>query len=160
VSRACDSEPEALLLAVDAKVLLTALRVARRTAGCARSTFASLSESGVTLIGQPEAAGLLISQVLPYPERRSHPLVAAYQQALARVGGVSSYASLEGYLYGRVLSEVLRRCGRHASAACVQKTMLNSPPEIPGWKLRFTRCTLRRNDFAGSPGTAGALAQC
>jgi ABC-type branched-subunit amino acid transport system substrate-binding protein/predicted MFS family arabinose efflux permease len=139
-TRLCSTEPEAVLLALDARLALPALNAARR-AGCAQSRFAVLSDTANALAGRREARGLLATQVLPHPKRPVHPLVQAYQRALAAAapeGATPTHASLEGYVYGRVLAEALRACGRRASAACVQDTLNNRPTELPGWRLRFS----------------------
>lgn len=135
--RLCSTAPEAVLLALDAKWVLPGVRAARRS-GCARSSFAVLSETGVALIGDPDAAGLVVTQVLPHPMRLSHALVAAYHRALGGEPQRASYASLEGFLYGRVLAEALRLCGKRATAACVHEALSIRTPKVPGWRLVFT----------------------
>lgn len=137
VTHVCKTEPQALLLAIDAGWVLRAMSLARGS-GCARTSFAVLSETGVALIGETAAAGVVVSQVLPHPMRLAHPLVAAYHRALAGESLRPSYASLEGFLYGRVLAEALRLCGRRAVAACIQDVLSSRTPEVPGWRLAFT----------------------
>lgn len=61
----------------------------------------------------PEGAGVVISQVVPFPWDASIPLVAAYQAALEahdRRAGVG-FVSLEGYVVGRVAIEALKAAG-------------------------------------------------
>jgi ABC-type branched-subunit amino acid transport system substrate-binding protein len=58
-----------------------------------------------------DGEGVIVSQVVPFPQDRSVPLVAAYQDALARFGGGAKpgFVSLEGYLAGRLVVEALGR---------------------------------------------------
>lgn len=139
--RVCAASPQAVLLALDAPLALEALRAARK-AGCAEARFVALSETGtaLSLTDQAgEANGLTVSQVLPHPAQIGHALVAAYQRALGGQASAASYPSLEGYLYGRVLGQVLRACGKRPTSACVIERLETSPPAIEGWRLRFTR---------------------
>lgn len=138
VTRMCASAPDAALLALEARLAMAAVRSARR-AGCAQTRFATMSETGAALAGAADAYGLAVAQVLPHPAQLSHPLVAAYQRALGGDRSAASYPSLEGFVYGRMLAEVLSICGsRRANAACIAEVLNNRPPELPGWKVRFT----------------------
>ena len=57
-----------------------------------------------------ESRGVAITQVVPDPEDRSLPVVAAYQRAMSEAGETQlDSISLEGYLAARVLVEGLRR---------------------------------------------------
>jgi branched-chain amino acid transport system substrate-binding protein len=61
----------------------------------------------------PEGAGVIISQVVPFPWDDSVPVVADYQAALKTASPDASvgFVSLEGYLVGRVAIEALRNAG-------------------------------------------------
>ena len=58
-----------------------------------------------------DGAGVIVSQVVPFPADTSLPVVASYQSALAALdrGAKPGYVSLEGYLVGRLAVEALRR---------------------------------------------------
>lgn len=72
----------------------------------------------VDRIGAAAARGLVLSQVLPSPERREIPLVREAAQALAAAGETRlSYTMLEGCLYARTLAEGVRRAGRDPDRA-------------------------------------------
>ncbi|MEO0960244.1 MAG: ABC transporter substrate-binding protein [Pseudomonadota bacterium] len=61
----------------------------------------------------PEGAGVVISQVVPFPWDEGIPLVKAYQAALKETdkrAGVG-FVSLEGYVVGRVAIEALKMAG-------------------------------------------------
>lgn len=141
VALVCAGKPEALILAVDAQRILVALAAAR-AAGCA-GQYVGFSETGAALarlagaapVRQPLAA-MLVTQVVPHPGNRLHPLVAEYQSALKdHAATAASYPSLEGYLALRVIQEALRTCGNNASRECLQRVLLTRSIDVPG--LRF-----------------------
>lgn len=62
----------------------------------------------------PDAAGVVISQVVPLPWGGIEPVVRDYQKAMQRAGHTDySFTSLEGYIAARVMVEGLRRAGRN-----------------------------------------------
>ncbi len=148
VKQLCQVAPEGVLLAVSPASAQQLLHQVHLQA-CLRASLAALSETGSTLVGRPEAARLTLAQVLPHPRRTSHPLVAAYHRDKAQAQDKTppSPGELEGYLYGRVLADLLRQCGRRSSPRCLQDTLNTRPPELPGWKLRFTPDDRRGSRF-------------
>ncbi len=62
----------------------------------------------------PEGAGVLISQVVPFPWDDSIKIVADYQAALSALEPYPNYdfVSLEGYVVGRVAIEALKNAGQ------------------------------------------------
>jgi ABC-type branched-subunit amino acid transport system substrate-binding protein len=61
----------------------------------------------------PQGAGVMITQVVPFPWSSVSPLQREYAQAL-KAAGVSNpdFGTMEGYIAARVLVEGLRRAGR------------------------------------------------
>ena len=61
-----------------------------------------------------DAAGVVISQVVPSPFVQSNGLVREYNEAVQKAGNgaTANYSSLEGYLAARVLVDGLRRGGK------------------------------------------------
>lgn len=61
-----------------------------------------------------EGAGVVISQIVPFPWQVSRPIVGEYQKAFAQNGIQSlDFSSLEGFIAAKVLVEGLRRAGRN-----------------------------------------------
>ncbi len=62
-----------------------------------------------------DGAGVIISQVVPYPMDATVPLVAEYQAALTALDPAATpgFVSLEGYIAGRLAIEALRNSGPH-----------------------------------------------
>ena len=81
-----------------------------------------------------DGAGVLVTQVVPLP------LVAQYQDALrARdPDAVFDFVSLEGYLVGRLIVDVLRKLGRDVSRQAFLDVVRNSGEfEIGGMALSY-----------------------
>ena len=58
-------------------------------------------------------AGVIVTQVVPFPEDTTTPIVADYQKALklSDSGGEPGFVSLEGYLVGRLTISILDSLG-------------------------------------------------
>lgn len=147
VQTVCRNRPQGLLLVLDARTALGAIRSARR-AGCA-SRFYLTSEAGAQLLagaaGGGDLAGVIVTQVLPHPASPSLPLAAQFQRAAALASLEPSYPAFEGYLYARVIAEALRRCGRDLTRRCVVLSLEARPLDIGGYRLQFAP-----NDRRGS----------
>jgi ABC-type branched-subunit amino acid transport system substrate-binding protein len=79
--------------------------------------FMTLSPVGaeqLTLELGPDARGIGISQVTPYPWNDVVPVVRDYQKLIGKKGSYSYYG-MEGYLMARTLVEGLKRAGRELS---------------------------------------------
>jgi ABC-type branched-subunit amino acid transport system substrate-binding protein len=75
----------------------------------------------VSFVGSPivkelgaESAGVIMSQVVPLPTKKSIPIVNEYQGALAATGSKAghSFNGLEGFITAKVLVEALKRTGK------------------------------------------------
>lgn len=76
----------------------------------------TLSPVGAELLVQelgPEARGIGVSQVVPYPWNNVVPVVRDYQKLSAK--GAYSYYGMEGYLMARTMVEGLKRAGKDLS---------------------------------------------
>lgn len=89
----------------------------------------------------PTGEGVLITQVVPFPEDSSLRVVRNYRDALRRQerGARPSFVSLEGYIAGRLTGEVLERSG----------------PELTRAGFLETLTTVRNLDFGGFSLTYG-----
>jgi branched-chain amino acid transport system substrate-binding protein len=146
VQQACRARPQGLVLVLDARNALAAVRAARR-GGCT-SQYYITSEAGAQLLAggaqAGELAGLIVSQVVPHPAT-SIPLVAEFQRAAAAAGVAPSHASLEGFIYARVLAEGMRRCSRDLTRRCLVAALESRPLDLGGYRLQFAP-----NDRRGS----------
>jgi branched-chain amino acid transport system substrate-binding protein len=80
----------------------------------------------VSFVGSPivkelgaEAAGLIMSQVVPLPTKKSIPIVNEYQAALAATGSKAgnTFNGLEGFITAKVLVEGLKKTGKDLTRA-------------------------------------------
>ncbi|HET6827353.1 MAG TPA: ABC transporter substrate-binding protein [Ramlibacter sp.] len=147
VQQACAGRPQGLMLVLDARNALGAIRAARR-AGCGVRFYVT-SEAGAQLLASgtesTELAGLIVSQVVPHPASGALPLQADFQRVSAAAGVPPSYPGLEGFIYARVLAEVLRRCGREPTRRCLVASLEAKPLDLGGYRVQFAP-----NDRRGS----------
>ncbi|MBA2960492.1 MULTISPECIES: ABC transporter substrate-binding protein [Ramlibacter] len=146
VQVACKTPPQALILGLDAGNALAVIRAARK-AGCTPQ-FYVMSEAGTQLVAggasPGELAGVIVSQVLPHPRTASVPVAADYLRLAA---GAPSYAGLEGFVYARVITEALRRCGREPTRACLVDALESRPVDTGGYRVQFTPQDRRGSRF-------------
>ena len=79
--------------------------------------FLNLSPFGAEQLTQelgPDARGIGISQVAPYPWNDIVPVVREYQKLIGKKGAYSYYG-IEGYLMARVMVEGIKRAGKDLS---------------------------------------------
>lgn len=147
VQQACAGRPQGLILVLDARNALGAIRAARRAACGVRSYVTS--EAGAQLLAggaeSTELAGVIVSQVVPHPASAALPLQADFQRVSAAAGMAPSYPALEGFIYARALAESLRRCGREPSRRCLIAALESRPIDMGGYRVQFAP-----NDRRGS----------
>jgi len=104
--------PDAVIQASAYKTCAAYIRSARK-AGYG-GTFYNVSFVGTQALADElgkDAAGVVVSQVVPSPYSASHVITHEFQEAAKRSNGAVqvNYSSMEGYLAAKVLSEGLRR---------------------------------------------------
>ena len=87
-----------------------------------------------------DGAGVIVTQVVPFPWDSSLPVVASYQGALEayQPGTSPGFVSLEGYLAGRMAIAGLEMCGADVDRQCFVDSILGSEMiDLEGFELRF-----------------------
>ena len=87
-----------------------------------------------------KGAGVIVSQVVPFPWDNSLPVVASYQAALkaANANSQPGFVSLEGYLVGRLAVEALKRVsGEPTREALLDVFAKPSSFDLGGVKLTY-----------------------
>jgi branched-chain amino acid transport system substrate-binding protein len=86
-----------------------------------------------------QGAGVIISQVVPFPWDKSLPVVVSYQDAITAVNPNSKpgFVSLEGYMVGRLVVEALKRIPGEPSREAFLDAIAKAPFELGGMKLSF-----------------------
>ncbi|HEY4079081.1 MAG TPA: ABC transporter substrate-binding protein [Burkholderiaceae bacterium] len=114
VANLMNDAPEAIVLVSVYKSCAAFIRAARK-AGYG-GVFYNVSFVGTQALLDElgkDAAGVVVSQVMPYPFGAATGIVAEYQAALQKAGiDRASYISMEGYLAAKVFVEGLRRTGK------------------------------------------------
>jgi len=87
-----------------------------------------------------QGAGVVVSQVVPYPGDRSMPAVTSYQSAIAAVSPNSKpgFVSLEGYLVGQLVVEALRRIPGEPTRETFLDAIESAPFDLGGLTLSFS----------------------
>lgn len=86
----------------------------------------------------PEARGIGISQVVPYPWNDVSPSVREYQKLIGKSGNFSYYG-MEGYLMARTLVEGLKRSGKDLSREKLVTTLESmSNVELGDYRLNYS----------------------
>lgn len=113
------SDPQVMLLISNAKAAAEFVRAAKASAF--NPTFVSLSNTSsasyVKDLG-PAAEGVVVTQVVPTPHSGRLRAVAEFRDALTQAGTGApplSHASLQGWLTGRFIVELIRRVGPAAN---------------------------------------------
>jgi ABC-type branched-subunit amino acid transport system substrate-binding protein len=145
----CKTPPQALVLVLNARNALAVIRLVR-SRGCVRSIYL-MSETGAQLVAeakaQAELAGLVVSQVLPSPTAMGLPVLIDYARQITAAQARSSYTSLEGYLYARLIAEALLRCAREPSRRCLIAALESKPLEVGGYRVSFSPTDHRGSRF-------------
>ena len=87
-----------------------------------------------------DGAGVLVTQVVPFPEDGSLPMVAGYHHALSRYapGEEPGFVSLEGYVVGRFVVDALERAGREITRnGFLNAVTLTGAYDLGGFELEF-----------------------
>jgi len=95
-----------------------------------------------------DGSGVIVSQVVPFPEDKSLPVVAAYQKALAADDAAAKpgFVSLEGYLAGRLTIEALKRVDGEPTREKLLDAVAAAPIDLGGVVLKFSRTRNQGSD--------------
>ena len=134
-------DPEAVIMIGAYEPVARLILWARRTGMDA--VFMTVSFVGSNALAQelgPDGAGVLVTQVVPFPEDNSQPVVLSYLDALAShdPGAEPGFVSLEGYLAGRMVIAALQECGAEVDRSCLLDQLIDRGDfDIDGFKLQF-----------------------
>ena len=140
-SRIVEADPEALIMIGVEDAVATAIELVHREI---RPVFVTTSFVGGAALSEAlgnDGRGVYVTQVVPFPEDTSLPLVARYQAALADYNpeAVPGFVSLEGYLAGRLSIFGLEACGRDLSRRCFLDTLRTSEAiDMDGFPLKYS----------------------
>ena len=105
----------------------------------------SVAASVVTALG-PEARGLAMTQIVPYPWRLVDPMARDFHQLASTAKVPVNYSSYAGYLIARFLIEALQR----ASPTITSESIIKSIQGIRNWSLGGNLLNFGPDRFHGS----------
>jgi ABC-type branched-subunit amino acid transport system substrate-binding protein len=96
------------------------------------------SNSLATELGN-QGAGVIVSQVVPFPWDTSLPVVASYQKAIvaADAHALPGFVSLEGYVVGRLVVDALKRIDGEPTREKLLDAIAQAPFNFGGVVLRY-----------------------
>ncbi|MGB7695289.1 MAG: ABC transporter substrate-binding protein [Pseudolabrys sp.] len=134
-------QPQAVVTVGPYKPIAAFIKLARQFK--VDATFVAISFVGSDSLAHElggQGAGVVVSQVVPFPGDKSLPVVASYQSALAAVHEKSKpgFVSLEGYLAGRLVVEAIRRIPGEPTREAFLDAIEREPFDLGGMKLTFS----------------------
>ena len=135
------ANPEAVVTVGPYKPVAEFIKLARQAKMDA--IFVAISFVGSDALAQEmgdKGAGVIVSQVVPFPGDKSFPVVASYQTALAALdpGAKPGFVSLEGYLVGRLVIEALKRVpGEPTREALLDAITYTGSFDLDGMELTY-----------------------
>ena len=133
--------PEAVIMVGAYEPVAAFIRWARRLG--MDTQFINISFVGSNALARelgPEGAGVFVTQVVPFPNDLSQPLVSAYRSALSSYEprALPGFVSLEGYLAGRLAIAGLQGCGRDLSRRCFLNSLTSAEViDVDGFTLGY-----------------------
>ncbi|EDP65717.1 Extracellular ligand-binding receptor [alpha proteobacterium BAL199] len=120
------ADPDAVVMVGAYKPIAEFVKLARKLK--MDPTFITISFVGSEALAAElgaDGAGVIISQVVPFPFDVSVPVVAAYQKALAAsdASAKPGFGSLEGYMVGRLTVEALKIAGADVTRESLLKAI-------------------------------------
>jgi ABC-type branched-subunit amino acid transport system substrate-binding protein len=90
-----------------------------------------------TALGK-DIGGVVVSQVVPSPRSSATPIVKEYLTAIDNSDQSPSYESLEGFIAAKTLAEAVRRAGKGADKAGLQRAMATMTDyDVGGFRINL-----------------------
>ncbi len=141
--------PEAVIIIGPYKPTATFIKWARHIG--MNSIFMTLSFVGSNALASElgdQGAGVLVTQVVPFPTGNTVPASASYRAALKAYDPAAKpgFISYEGYLAGRLAIYVVDNCGKQVNRDCIDAVLrTGNNINLDGFTLRYSK-----NDNQGS----------
>ncbi|MFZ3360365.1 MAG: ABC transporter substrate-binding protein [Xanthobacteraceae bacterium] len=132
--------PEAVVTVGPYKPIAEFIKVAHQIKF--NSVFVAISFVGSDSLAQElgnDGAGVIVSQVVPFPWDVSLPVVASYRRALVAddANAKPGFVSLEGYLTGRLTVEALKRIDGEPTREKLLDAIYGAPFDLGGLTLSY-----------------------
>jgi ABC-type branched-subunit amino acid transport system substrate-binding protein len=132
--------PEAVIMVGAYKPCAEFIKLARQIKMDAQ--FINISFVGSNALAKElgaNGAGVVVTQVVPFPEDPSIPVVASYQAALkaSNPSAKPGFVTLEGYLVGRMAIEALKKAGGEPTRKAFLDAAFGGSFDLGGVKLGY-----------------------
>jgi branched-chain amino acid transport system substrate-binding protein len=144
------ADPDAVIMISPYKPAAEFIKLAKQVKLSA--TFVNISFVGSDALAKElgnEGAGVVVTQVVPFPMGANIPVVARYQAALKAVAADAQpgFISLEGYLVGRAIAAALEKVdGEPTRAGMMQAIVKAGAFDLGGFKLAYSATSNRGSD--------------
>lgn len=133
-------EPEAVIMVGPYKPCAEFIKLARSVK--LDATFVNISFVGSNALAKElgnAGAGVVVTQVVPFPGDASVPLVSRYQAALkgANPSAEPGFVSLEGYIAGRLVIAALEKIPGEPSRKALLDTIMSGSFDLGGVTLKY-----------------------
>jgi len=152
VAAATKRSPDAIIVLIGGNFVVEALKQIKNSPGLDGTQLYMMSivqvQDVVKTVGEAKARGIVISQVTPFPFSATLPLVGEYQKLMKQYAPNEplSFASLDGFVVGKITVEALRRASPKPTREKILKVLHNigefdlggvyvnyTPKERKGW---------------------------
>lgn len=144
------ADPQAVIMISPYKPAAEFIKLARQIKF--DTTFVNISFVGSDALAKelgPAGAGVVVTQVVPFPKDTSIPVVARYQAALKATSpdAQPGFISLEGYLVGRAIASALEKVnGDLTRASLMEAVQKTGSFDLGGVKLGYSPTSNRGSD--------------
>jgi ABC-type branched-subunit amino acid transport system substrate-binding protein len=142
--------PQAIILAANPAASAAFVRAARK-AGFGGSFYTVSTVGGKVLLDElgPLAVGISVAQVVPFPWGGATAIAREFRAFCAASMVTPDFASMEGYVAARWMTEALKRAKpREASPAVLAAALERMPPiNLGGFPLAFSADTRSASSF-------------
>ena len=143
-------EPQAVIMISPYKPAAEFIKLAKQIK--LDATFVNISFVGSDALAKelgPVGAGVVITQVVPFPKDAAIPVVGGYQASLKANApdAQPGFVSLEGYLVGRAIIAVLEKVnGEPTRKALIEAVQKAGSFDLGGFKLAYSDSSNRGSD--------------
>jgi ABC-type branched-subunit amino acid transport system substrate-binding protein len=144
------AEPQAVIMISPYKPAAEFIKLAKQVK--LDATFVNISFVGSDALAKelgPAGAGVVITQVVPFPKDASIPVVGRYQASLkaSAPDAQPGFVSLEGYLVGRAIIAALEKVnGEPTRKALIEAIQKAGTFDLGGFKLAYSDSSNRGSD--------------
>lgn len=143
------AKPDSIVMVGAYKPIATFVKLAKKTG--IDATFVNISFVGSKALAEElgeDGAGVVVTQVVPFPWDRSIPLVAQYQNAIKAIDDSAEpgFVTLEGYIVGRLTIAALEKTDGDVTREAFLKTI----PSLGQFDLGGVRMAFGPDDNQGS----------